>query len=102
MGETIKIMFANFASDIVAELIPLLMDIGTPMCLIHSVTKVLVLFSEMDKQMIWFNLFVMNPHFMANYYQAVFERIKMRQPNDLKLLDLQQFVTDNIETASVD
>ena len=93
--ETVKIMFANLANEIVSELIPLLNDIGTPIGLIQSVTKVMVLFAEViDKEMIWFNLFVLNPHFMAKYYQQ--PQIKLK---DSELLNLQQFVTDNVETV---
>jgi len=51
--ETVKVIFANLADEIVSELIPLLSDIATPKCLIQGVTKVLVLFAQIiDREMV--------------------------------------------------
>ena len=57
---------------IVSKLIPLLNDIEIPVCLANNIIKVLALFGTVvDKYTVWFNLFVLDPQFMANYYHSL-------------------------------
>eukprot|EP01083_Nonionella_stella_P032629 89302_1 len=98
--ETVRIMFAKIGNQVVSTLIPLLNDIATPLILVQNVTKVLLLFAKMiDKQMLWFNLFVLNPQFVANYYDKTYLDIKHTKLNDMHPADLKQFVMDNIQTV---
>ena len=60
--------------------------------------SVLVLFAQIvDKELVWFNLFILDPQFMANYYHHHRQTIekKLDDKNDIKLLDLKEFVSNN-------